>query len=608
MHQLKQYQLAETLERDLGHPGDPKSIMSFASAIALDEREVFPETEIEWLYNWHLQDYYVPVSCGGKFSSFEELVAAIAVMSRRDQTSGISFSTLFWSFLTWLAGTDAQKQRLATFMKDEHGAMCLGYSEKEHGSDLVGGDVTATKVPGGYLLNGEKWPINRATVSGVTYILAKTDPAGGARCLSLFMVEKSRLNRSEYYNLPKILTHGIRGCDMSGIGFNDCFIPDDMRLGEEGAGLELALKGFQVTRTLCAAFSHGAADTALRTTLKFALNRRIYDKTVFDLPQPQQTLVDAFLDLLICDCETIGAARGFHVVPEQFSVWASVVKYFVTTQLETSINSLSVVLGSRFYMREEHDNGIFQKLLRDNSIISVFDGSTVVNLHALVLQLRQLTKQRAKTNAKTNEALKARLQTIFSLEKPVPTFIPQNLELFGRGVDDALQGLEIAIEQLRELKNDSHIDQAVLSQLIELSHIFLEELNAHDRQIGQLKFEFGHNQSNNLFDTAKKYCTLHAAASCLHMWIYNRTSLGDFFAKGEWLLLSLHKLLRSLQPTLRPIPQLNSSSGVESIAAEMVKLYKEEKRFSIVPFQLARLQTQTSKDKTNATSESLLPA
>ncbi|PSB02642.1 acyl-CoA dehydrogenase [Merismopedia glauca] len=604
MHQLKQYWLAEALEKDLGHPGDPESIMSFASAIALDEQEAFPEAEIEWLYNWNLQNHYIPVSCGGEFTSFEELVAAIRVMSRRDQTTGISFSTLFWSFITWLAGTEPQKQRLAHFIKEQHGAMCLGYSEREHGSDLVGGDVTATKVPGGYLLNGEKWPINRATVSGVTYIIARTDPAGGARCLSLFMVEKSRINQAEYYNLPKILTHGIRGCDMSGIGFTDCFIPDDMRLGDEGVGLELALKGFQVTRTLCAAFSHGAADTALRTTLKFALNRRIYDKTVFDLPQPQQTLVDGFLDILICDCETIGAARGFHVVPEQFSVWASVVKYFVTTQLETAINNLSVVLGSRFYMREEHDWGIFQKLLRDNSIISVFDGSTVVNLHALILQLRQITKYRAKTNPKTTEALKSRLEIIFTLQQPVPTFVPQNLELFGRGVDDALQGLEIALEQLRELKSESNINSEILKQLIDLSKIILEELNVHDELIADLKFEYGHNQSSKLFDTAKKYCTLHAAASCLHMWIYNRKTLGDFFAKGEWLVLSLHRLLRSL----RPMPYLTSRSEVENVAQEMLKLYREERLFSIVPFQLAQSKTQILEDKTNATSGSLLPA
>jgi alkylation response protein AidB-like acyl-CoA dehydrogenase len=593
MKKLKQYWTAEALEKDLGDPLNPDNPLSYKRVIEIDESEEFPHEEIRWLYDWKLQHYYIPTDCGGEFTSFEEFVAFVRVLSRRDQTIGIAFTTLFWSFLNWMAGTPEQKQKLARFIMDDYGAMCLGYSEKEHGSDLINGDLTATKVEGGYILNGEKWPINRATISGVSFILAKTDANGGPKCLTLFMVDKRQLDPEKYYNLPKIYTHGVRASDMSGIGFKDCFVPDSMRLREEGDGLELALKGFQITRMLCAAFSHGAADTALRTTLSFAVNRVIYHKTVMDLPQPRRTLVDAFLDILICDCETIPAARGFHIIPEQFSVWASVVKYFVTVRLEEMVNSVYVVLGSRFYMREEHEFGIFQKLLRDNSIISMFDGSSIVNLHALILQLRPLTKYRAKGNSRTMSALKTRLEAIFSLEKSVPPFEPNNLELFGRGMDDSLQGLEIALDMLEGLKNSDEVDAEILENLLMLGNLVLEELNAHDEQISQSKFEYGHDQSPELFEIAKKYCTLHAASACLHTWLYNRSILGEFFARGEWLVLSLHRLLR----TLRPLPYTLSEVYVENVAQELLKLYRENQHFSIVPFQLA--PSQTTEEKTH---------
>lgn len=596
MEKLKQYWVAEELERALGDPENPDSTMSFKRVIEIDESEEFPHQEIEWLYNWKLQHHYIPVNCGGEFTSFEEFVAFVRVLCRRDQTIGIAFTTMFWSFITWMAGTEEQKQKLATYIKDEHGTMCLGYSEKEHGADLIGGDLTATKVPGGYLLNGEKWPINRATISGVSYILAKTDQGdAGARGLSLFMVEKSRLDPNNYYNLPKILTHGIRASDMSGIGFKDCFVPEDMLIKGEGAGLEVALKGFQITRTLCAAFSQGAADTALRTTLKFAINRVVYNKKVLDIPLPRRTLTDAFLDILICDCETIGAARGFHVVPGQFSVWGAVVKYFVTTQLETMINNISAVLGSRFYMREEHDWGMFQKVLRDNSIISVFDGSTVVNLHSLILQFRQLTKQRSRRNSAKMEAIKSRLEIIFSLEKQLPTFEPEKLEIVGRGADDALQGLEIALEQLKALKT-ANINTKVLEQITALTECVIAEVNAHDQQIANSAFEFGHDQSPELFEIAKNYCALHAAAACVHMWIYNREILGEFFAGGEWLVLCLNRLLQPFGHSQK-VDQLYW----EKVTQEMLKLDNENKIFSIVPFQLAK--TKKQENKTNATSE-----
>ncbi|MFM6057827.1 MAG: acyl-CoA dehydrogenase family protein, partial [Microcystis aeruginosa] len=243
MKKLKQYWTAEALEKDLGDPLNPDNPLSYKRVIEIDESEEFPHEEIRWLYDWKLQHYYIPTDCGGEFTSFEEFVAFVRVLSRRDQTISIAFTTLFWSFLNWMAGTPEQKQKLARFIMDDYGAMCLGYSEKEHGSDLINGDLTATKVEGGYILNGEKWPINRATISGVSFILAKTDANGGPKCLTLFMVDKRQLDPEKYYNLPKIYTHGVRASDMSGIGFKDCFVPDSMRLREEGDGLELALKG-----------------------------------------------------------------------------------------------------------------------------------------------------------------------------------------------------------------------------------------------------------------------------------------------------------------------------------------------------------------------------
>lgn len=580
---LKQYDLAEALEKDLGNPSNPDAIMSFKRVIEVDENESFPHSEINWLYNWGLQNYYVPVNYGGKFTSFEEFVAFVRVLCRRDQTIGIAFTTLFWSFLTWLGGTEEQKSKLSDYIQQEQGAMCLGYSEKEHGSDLVGGDLTAIKVANGYIFNGEKWPINRATISGIAYILAKTDMAGGPKSLTLFMVEKKELDPEKSYNLPKVLTHGVRASDISGIGFKECFVPDSMRIGNEGDGLELALKGFQITRTLCSAFSLGAADTALRTTLKFALNRLVYKKRVFDLPQPRKTLVDAFLDILICDCETIASARGFHVIPEQFSVWASVTKYFVPTQLETMINNVSVVLGSRFYLREEYEYGIFQKVLRDNAIISMFDGSTVVNLHALILQLRSLTKYRTQRKPITMTAIASRLETIFTLTESLPPFEPKKLQLFGRGCDDPLQGLEITLEKLVLLRDDQNLNLAVLEQIMALSNMLLEELNAHDELILRSKFEFGHDQSPELFEMAKKYCHLHAGACCLHMWVYNRMNLGSFFADGEWLILSLHRLLANW----RRLPYSAYDEYVENVAKEILMLYKNTRMFSIAPFKLA---------------------
>ncbi|MEA5462315.1 acyl-CoA dehydrogenase [Leptothoe sp. PORK10 BA2] len=581
MKPLKQYQVAAALERDLGSPFVAKNPLSFEQTAALDEQEVFPDAEVKWLYDWGLQHYYVPTENGGKFTSFEEFVAFVRVLSRRDLNIAIAFTTMFWSFLTWMAGTDQQKQKLARFMQEEYGTMCLAYSERDHGSDLVGGSVVAKKVPGGYRLTGEKWPINRATRSGITFVLARTDEAGGNRGLSLFMVDKQEIDPASFGNNPKIKTHGIRGADMSGIYFEDCFVPDDMLLGKEGQGLELALKGFQITRALCAAFSQGSADTCLRTTLNFALSRKIYGKTVWDMPHPRRVLVNGFLDILTCDCVNIAAARGFHVAPRQFSVWSAVDKYFVPVTLEKMQQDISVVLGARFYMRDEHDAGVFQKMLRDSSIISVFDGSSVVNLHSLILQRRHLAKARGRRQPKDLAALQERLRNSFNLATDLPTFNPSQLELISRGADDVIQGLEPALTALESL--DQPLDTAVLDCLKQQYQRFLTVLDEQDEALAHGSFEHGHDQSFEAFEAAKQYCYIHAATACLHMWLHNRHQLGEFFAQGKWLVLCAERLLAQLTPDRPAVPL----ADYETVAEELLQLHADDKMFSIVPFQLA---------------------
>ena len=84
------------------------------------------------------------------------------------------------------------------------------------------------------------------------------------------------------------------------------------------------------------------------------------------------------------------------------------------------MRDLSVVLGARFFLRDGHRWSMFQKMVRDSSIVSVFEGSTMVQLQALGLQLEQLTTE----PAGPQPDLSRRLETVFSLRMPLPPFDP----------------------------------------------------------------------------------------------------------------------------------------------------------------------------------------
>jgi alkylation response protein AidB-like acyl-CoA dehydrogenase len=529
--------LTETLESQLGDPNNPGNPLSFAYSQNIDETEQFPEEAIRWLYERQVARHYVPEELGGSFRSFAELGEVIRVLSRRDVSSAVAFSTLFWSFLAWTGGTPEQKRWLAKYILERQGAMCLAYSEKEHGADLAASDTLARRTAEGFELTGEKWPINRATVGGLCFVLATTDPAAGPRGLSLFMLDKGDLDPKRYSNFPKILTHGLRGSDISGIKFEHCPVPAQSLLGGEGEGLQLALRGFQITRALCAAISLGAGDTALRTTLSFALNRKLYDELVIDLPHAAGVLSDAFLDLLICDCVTTSGLRSFHVVPQQSSLWASIVKYFVPTTIETMIQNLSVVLGARYYMREEHEFGTFQRVLRDAAVVSLFDGSTVVNLHALMLQFRHLARRRGVRGDQGS-----RLGQIFDMNSSVPAWNGQRLSLVSTQANDALEGVEYSLEHLKSERAENTANPAEIDRVLAFGEELVQEIRAHNDNFAASEFEHGHLQSAAMFRAAQRYCALHAAASCLHAWIWNRTSSSSFFASGAWLVPALARI------------------------------------------------------------------
>jgi alkylation response protein AidB-like acyl-CoA dehydrogenase len=566
--------LTEALESQLGNPNNPGNPLSFAYSQKIDETEQFPEEAIRWLYDRQLARHYVPEELGGSFRSFAELGEVIRVLSRRDVSSAVAFSTLFWSFLAWVGGTGEQKRWLAKYILERQGAMCLAYSEREHGADLAASDTVAHRTANGFEITGEKWPINRATIGGLCFVLATTDPAAGPRGLSLFMLDKGDLDPKRYSNFPKILTHGLRGSDISGIKFESCPVPAQSLLGGEGDGLQLALRGFQITRALCAAISLGAGDTALRTTLSFALNRKLYDELVIDLPHAAGVLSDAFLDLLICDCVTNAGLRSFHVVPEQSSLWASIVKYFVPTTIETMIQNLSVVLGARYYMREEHEFGTFQRVLRDAAVVSLFDGSTVVNLHGLMLQFRHLARRRGVRGDQGS-----RLGQIFDTNTAVPAWNGQRLSLVSTQANDALEGVEVSLEHLKSERAENTTDPAEIDRILAFGQKLMHEIKVHNDNFAKSEFEHGHLQSAAMFRAAQRYCALHAAASCLHAWIWNRSNSSSFFTRGAWLVPALARIFDKHLDIHHDDDVIDAARP--ELLEELRKLHRDNRMFSV---------------------------
>lgn len=579
---------AEKFEQALGDPLDPANLFSFKRSIELDECEEFPEALCTLVEEWGLQDYYVPVQYGGKLSRIDELLALLRVLSRRDLSVTIAHAkTLLGSIPVWIAGTEEQRLDLARrIFKREYVALAL--TEEAHGGDLAASECTARKLHDQYLLSGTKWLVNNATRSTVLCLLARTRLRSGPLGTSLLYVEKDKLDAQAFYHLPKIKTHGIRGIDISGIHFDHAVVPAHALIGKEYYGLDPVFKTFQITRTLCAVLSLGAADTALRLALSFALQRRVYGDAVFAIPAARETLVGAFTDLLICDCMTLLAARALHTLPGQMSLWSSVTKYFVPTCLEILVRDTATILGARYYLRAHYGYGMFQKIMRDIAIVNLFDGSSQVNLNLIASQLGRIAQHPETFDETDTTGVLSSLELTCSLQQTLPEFSTEKLTMINRGHDYLHTGLLLAAKQCDLQIGFDDISASFKADLKLLVQRFAQERQIVDQAVRELaaRQEDIHTSPEG-FALARRHCILHAASACYYMWLFNRSSLDDDFASGAWLVLCLIRLFKQLFPTENPV---SPGAYSERVTATLLRLFQENRMFGITPIQLAMTQ------------------
>lgn len=572
-----QYLEALALEQVLGDPDNPNNLLSFRNAIALDEADAFPEEAVCRLSNIGLHQFYVPEQLGGRFHSSETVVALARVLARRNMSVAVSYSTMVWTMLAWIGGTKEQQAKIANSILKSGDFPCLAYSEEHHGADLAANELVASPDGiGGYRLSGEKWPINRATRGSIVILLARTESSHHQRNQSLFFVNKKDIDCRRYYNLPRVKTHGLRGCDISGIGFRDCEVTSDSRIGAEGSGLELALKAFQITRTYCTGLSLGVGDSALRLTTDFAANRRLYGKSVSVLPHAREVLANAYLSQLVGECISIVSARGLHLYTSQYSTWSSIAKVQVTHLVDHSCQQLAGILGARYFFRERHHEGMFQKILRDGAVVSVFDGSSLVCLDSLATLLPSIASARKKTVREDD------YQMLYDIRKPLPSLPLQELDLFGRGRDAVTESLPKLIEVLNSIQESALTSAETLKELRIQAHVIEADLIALEQSVLANPTPRGERNSAVQFARAEQFCSLHSAISCLGIWLFNRSNLGQYFANGQWLTAALARRGDAYFKTGSLSPQ-----QTEILVNQLIHQFEKHEMFSLLPWPLA---------------------
>src|SRR5205807_1280776 len=204
---------AQDLERALGDPYSPGAAISFAALMEHDERKEAPSEAFEALRAWGVHAHLVPEAWGGRLTSFEDLLALVRTVSRRDLvlTTGLG-STMLAAIPVWAWGGDDQRRQVADLLLRGGAFGCFAVSERDAGSDLLATATRADMVDGGYQVSGEKWLVGNASRASFVVGLARAEPS-----LSLLFLGPDQLQAPACRRLPRIRTLGLRGHDMGGI-------------------------------------------------------------------------------------------------------------------------------------------------------------------------------------------------------------------------------------------------------------------------------------------------------------------------------------------------------------------------------------------------------
>lgn len=564
----KLIQLTNDFEVYLGNPECQETPVNFKESLFHDEQDTLAWSQIEYIQRWGFMEYLIPQELGGKFSSLYELVYIVRSVGRRDLTTAIALGISCLAALpVWIGGSAQQKQQVAdSFRRKEIGAFAL--TEEDHGSDAASNEVWAQSDEQGWKLSGKKWCINFATLSHFMTVVCRTHPRGGPLGFSVFLLNKAEINTG-FKPLPKLLTHGVRGLDISGFTLDKVSLSSDALVGKEKRGLELTYKTLQVSRTLCAGFALGCGDTALRMALSFSLQRQLYGNSVFNIPSVKQRLGEQFTLLLIADCMVLTLARACSLFPEQLSFWSAIIKFLVPQIMEQTVEECGIIMGARAYLRSTQW-AMFQKIRRDLQVVGLFDGSSQVNLSLIA---GNLLPQIALRGTWSLENL-PQLNQLFDLEYDSILFDTEGLRLFSQGEDELIAGL-------------AFLNSETLKPLI---HFIQAELKSLDTQVVHLK-------ENTLWDTrslaafrlAERYCWIFAASCCLQFWHFNHQRMPKELQGMEWITLAIQLILNRLGTPLNLDPLMQ-----ESMANQLVCFYEQNKMFSIVPTQIpSKMQDDT---------------
>ena len=348
----------------------------------IDVSGEFPKESIKKLAELGLLGIFIPEKYGGSEFDFVSLAIAIEEISRACASTGVivAVNNSLTAYPILQFGTEEQKQKYLPLLCSGKKIGAMGITEPNAGSDVAAMETTAKLEGDHYILNGTKRFITNGGEAGIFIVFAYTDKELKHKGMSAFIVDRESPGFS-LGNHEDLM--GIRATANCELIFEDCKVPKENLLGEEGQGFYICMNTLDVSRIDIGAQAVGISQAALDEAVKYSKERVAFGKPICKFEMIQNMLAEMATQIHAARLLVYNAAWCKDAGIKRFSKEAAMAKYYAANIAVDVTRKAIQIFGGYGYSKDY----TVERLYRDAKILELYEGTSEIQKVVIASEL-----------------------------------------------------------------------------------------------------------------------------------------------------------------------------------------------------------------------------
>jgi len=353
-------------------------------AAEVDENSRFPLETFKKMAELGLMGVPFPEEYGGAGADAVSYAITVEEISRVCGSTGLSLAahTSLGTSPIYEFGSEEQRKKYVPDLASGRKFGAFGLTEPNAGSDAAGTQTTAVRKGDKYILNGSKIFITNANYASTFIITAMTDKSKGHKGISAFIVEKDFPGFKIGSKDEKL---GTRGSDWAELIFEDCEVPVENLVGQEGEGFAFFMKTLDGGRVSIASMALGIAQGCLDKSLAYAKERKQFGRAIISFGAIQEKLANMATEIEAARHLVYGAAR-LKAAKKKYSMPAAMAKLFASEVAERAGRDAIQIFGGNGFSREYP----VERYYRDAKLTTIGEGTNEIQRLVIARNLEKM--------------------------------------------------------------------------------------------------------------------------------------------------------------------------------------------------------------------------